>query len=115
MAKVELKGKIEEITVVYIVGEKGTKKQDLILKVPAYVDAFGDVKGKDEFWQISLMGDTIEKTNLNKDMIGRNAKVAAWLNSNMLPAREPGLADVYIINAMLAGIEIMPLKPAATV
>lgn len=110
MAKINLKGKVSAIYAPEVVGtgEKEIKKQTIIFLVPAWKDSFGDTKGKDEFWEIDIIGeDNIKKFALTDDMEGKNAIVDVYLNSNTIPAKpaagtEPAKPERRIINANLA-------------
>jgi hypothetical protein len=108
MASIELKAKIVAVGPCDFVGENKTPKQDIIVMVPGFVDGFGDKVGKDEQWKISVMGDNVAKLGIAPNAVDKKAKLKVYLNSNCLPAREAGKDDMYIINAVLASIEIIP-------
>lgn len=112
MAKLQLKGIIYAVEKPLFVGEKNTEKQLFYLKVPAYVDEFGDVRGRDELWQITVMGDNVRKFNLTTEVFeGKKAIVNLYVNSNYIePKKGPeGVierSEMYIVNLNLASIEI---------
>ena len=107
MASLELKGKIAWVGPVHLVGENRTQKQEFIFFVPGYVDGFGDKVGRDENWKISIMGENVAKIGMEPRLtVDKKAKVKIYLNSNYLPFVE-GKEPVYIINAVLASIEIL--------
>lgn len=114
MAKVTLKGKIYAVYSSEKIGtgEKETVKQTFIFLVPAWKDGFGDTKGKDEFWEIDIIGDdNIKKYGITADMENRNAVIDLYLNSNTIPAKaatkdDPARPEKRIINANLAAFAL---------
>lgn len=106
MAKIELKGTIVNVFPVEEIGDKKTPKQSIVVFVPAYKDEWGDVKGKDEHWQLDILGkDNIEKMGFNKTFEGMKGTFRVWLNSKLVQSKTPGNPDMYIINASLANTE----------
>lgn len=88
------------------VGEDNLKVQSFDFKVPAYRDEFGDVKGKDELWNIQIIGDAIDKHRVNDTLEGKKGHVKLWLNSKVVSS--PGKSDLCIVNVTLASYEILP-------
>ena len=105
MAKIELKGTIVQVCDVETVGEKSTKKQNIILKVLGYTDEFGDKKSDDEIWQLSLMGNRITKFDLQRSHELKKAKVTAYVSSRMVV--KDGGAAMYFISANIGDITIV--------
>ena len=64
MAKAALKGFFERIEPVNVYGEKNTRIQKVIFRVPGYTDAFGDKKSEDEYWRLDVMGERIDTFDL---------------------------------------------------
>lgn len=110
MPKITLKGTFISVTPARKVGETGKEIfiQDLIFKVPGYVDSFGDKKGQDEYWQIQIIGeDNVRKHNLSIDLETQKATLNVWINSKYLPGtQENKKPDMYIINAVLADYQL---------
>ena len=106
MASVILKGKIIHVGSVEFVGEKKTAKQDIILFVPGYTDGFGDKKGIDENWKISIMGKDVQQGGMAPNRVGEKASMKVYLNSKLVPSKTGG-EDMYIINAVLAEIQFI--------
>lgn len=106
MAKIELKGIIQKVGQVQTVGNNGTKKQSMILKVPAFRDQFGDVVGKDEEWELQVFGDRIQKFNLSGAMHGKRAKCTVFVNSNKF-IKNSDQSEGYAINATLGAVELV--------
>lgn len=110
MPKIQLKGKVSAVYAQETVGtgDKTLQKQTFIFLVPSWKDGFGDIKGKDEFWEIDVIGeDNIKKFALSTDMEGENAIVDLYINSNTIPAKpaagtEAAKPERRIINANLA-------------
>lgn len=110
MAKIQLKGKVFAVYTPEVVGtgDKTLKKQTIIFLVPAWKDQFGDEKGRDEYWEVDIIGDdNIAKFAIVQEYEGRNAVADLYLNSNTIPAKaatatEPARAERRIINANLA-------------
>ena len=107
MARLQLEGTIEFIGSIIEVGDKNTKKQTLMLLVPAEVDGFtGKERGKAEYWQIDAIGDDVERLALNDDMQGKKAIVKMYLNSNTVEDKKNAGQFIYIIGARLANVEL---------
>lgn len=51
------------------------KRQTIILLEPGYVDDFGEKKGRDNQWRVSIYGDRITKFAITSAHVGRKAKV----------------------------------------
>lgn len=84
MAKIELKGFIDAIGKEETFGEKNTRVQKIVFKVPPYTDEYGDTKGKPEYWEISVMGDKIDTLDLNNKITdSRKAKLKCFVNSKV--------------------------------
>jgi hypothetical protein len=108
MAKVELKGRIESVGKIEMLGENNTRVQQVVVMVPGYVDGFGDKKGKDEYWQLAVMGDNIEKFDIgNKNTDSRKAKITAFINSKVWYKKEDTdkLEPQYSMYGVLADVE----------
>jgi hypothetical protein len=106
MARLELSGKIEFIGDVVKVGEKGTDKQVLMLVVPPRKDEWSGAEyGEPEFWELSAIGDSVEKLKMTDAMVGKEAIVRVYLNSKAVK-KESGEGYFYPINANIAAIII---------
>lgn len=113
MAKIELKGTIQKVGPIQTVGGQGTKKQVVILKVPAFRDQFGDQVGKDEEWELQVFGDRVKNFNLNGALHGKRAKCTVYVNSKKFVKQSDG-TEGYAINATLGAIEVVAAaRPAA--
>lgn len=87
MAKpIVLKGFFTEILPIKAVTEK-LNIQDVIFKVPAYVNAFQEIQGSDEYWPISIIGDDKIKTFAILDEVAKltegflKAEIAVYVNA----------------------------------
>ncbi|WP_285055179.1 DUF3127 domain-containing protein [Pedobacter ginsengisoli] len=112
MAKLELKGMILTVNQPETVGEKNTKKQTFILKIPAYRDEYGDIRGKDEEWEIAVMGDNVDKFAMTRDHQGKKAKCSIYLNGQKYTKKSDN-TEGWIINATLAEITYADATAAA--
>lgn len=111
MAAIELKGRITEISKVEYVGEKKTAKQTFILSVAGWVDQFGDKKGKDEEWEIAILGDKVATVGLSPDKLKRKAVVKVIMNCfRVIPKDRPDAPPMFIINANLYDISFIDEK-----
>jgi hypothetical protein len=109
MPKVSLNGFVEKVGNVQFVGANNTAKQSFILKVPGYTDSFGEKKGPDDFWEITVMGDSIDKFNLHSRHVGSKVKTEVYINSRMFVSKkEETLGKIsYIVNVNLASIDFL--------
>ena len=104
MAKTNrLAGIIDFVSDVVSVGEKNTAKQDIVILVPGYVDRYGEKKGKDEYWQVSLFNDQIDKYNLYPHHIGKKVNFELYVRSTRYENREGRI--MYIVNNSFASFE----------
>jgi len=116
MARIELKGTFLAIEPVQTVGEKGTLKQVVIFETPAYRDEYGDIKGEDEQWELSVMGDSIAKLGLANNVIGRKAKVTVYVNSRRYEKTDEKTKVTkifYPVNLVLNKVEFAEVKQSA--
>lgn len=109
MAKITLKGIIHEVGNIEYVGEKEYPKQFIIIFVPEYVDEYGEKKGKDEHWQVTLFGNNVDKFNIQPRNLNAKVKVDLYLKSMKYEGRDGKIG--YMINADLASIEYVAAKP----
>lgn len=105
MAKIQLKGKFTLVMGAVPKGQNGLLVQNFEFTVPAYVDGFGDVKGKDEIWSIDIIGDKIKELNVTPKYEGKRAILDVFVNSNRFKVKETGL-DAFAINAVLWKVEL---------
>jgi hypothetical protein len=85
-----------------------TRVQKFVFLVPGYVDSFGDKKGKDEFWELSIMGDRIDEFKLPKTILESfKAKVTCYINSKLWYQKEDIQREKpqFSIYAVVAKIE----------
>ncbi len=108
MAQLQLKGFFTEICPIEEIGEKKTKIQKVIFRVPGYRDDFGDQKSADELWQLIVIGNNIDKLNLlAMDIEKPKASIKVFLNGRTwykkedLNKTEPN----YSIEAVLYEVE----------
>ena len=106
MAKLELKGKVMFVGGVETVGKNDLKKQQIIVTVPPYRDEFGDILGREENWQFSILGKKVEEFDFDDDMLLKKIHCKGFVNSNTV-INEDG-DEMYIIEAVLYSFEIIP-------
>ena len=104
--KANLKGVVKEVGPIETVGEKGTKKQTIILFVPGFVDQFGDKKGRDEHWPLDIMGDNVAKLNMQPTAIKQKAECTIYVSGTAFDKKDfSGVG--YAINANLVEIKLI--------
>lgn len=106
MAKIQLKGFLVNIGQLEEVGANKTIKQSVILKVPGYVDSFGDKKGNDEYWQIDMLNDAIDKFNIQERHKNAKVKADVYVNSNWWENKTTGKSGC-VVNVRMAAIEFV--------
>ena len=99
MAKIQLEGFVVDVGTVQYVGVNNTPKQNIIFKVPGYVDRFTGKQGQDDFWNITLMGTAIDKFNIHERHISLRAKAEVYVNSREYTSRDGNIG--YIVNVCL--------------
>jgi len=102
---IEIKALVEKINPAYTKSGNGkeTLVQTIILKVPGYVDQFGDKKGDDEYFEATLFNDKIKKLNLDPyELEGAKVKAKCFLNSNYYKEK-----NTYILNLLLHTLEVV--------
>ena len=104
MPKIPLNGFIEEVGNVHFVGNNNTAKQEILLRVPGYRDEFGEQKGPDDFWKITIMGDKIDKWNIHSRHIGSKVKTEVFINSRQYVSKKDNSIG-YMVNVTLATID----------
>lgn len=105
MPKIQLNGFIEEVSDIEYVGQNNLSKQAIILMVPGYTDEYGEKKGKDEHYQISLLGDSVDKFNIHPRHVGSKVKTEVYIKSSRYTNKEGKVG--YIVNINLASIEFI--------
>ena len=107
MAKITLKGFIANVGEIEEVGANKTFKQSVILKVPGYVDQFGEKKGNDEYWDMVLLGaDKIDRFNIQNRHKGAKVSCDVYINSNWYENKATGKTGC-IVNVNLAKIDFL--------
>lgn len=111
MAKLTLKGIVKQVKNEERVGAKAeTRKQSLILTVPAFVDAFGDKRGNDEEWSLDLLNERIDQFNLNTSLHGKKVVAEIYISSQRIISNKDN-SEMHIINARLAKLEVYQAQP----
>lgn len=107
MATTIIRGKIYEVSPVTLVGKNNDlKKQTIIVNVPPRVDDFGDVKGKEQFWEIAILGDDCDKFNIKQETHElKKAEFKMYLDSDIY--KQEGKKDIYPIQAKLADFKFL--------
>lgn len=106
--KAQIKGYVYKVSEPYTVGNNGTEKQDLILKQPARRNEFGEVKGKDEYFKLEIIGKKVAELNLNNSIAGALAECNVWFRSNYWQ-KEGNYG--FIIGAGLESIQLIGGNP----
>jgi hypothetical protein len=109
MAVLQLKGKIIAVGGVTEVGQNNLKKQLIHFQIPARRDDFGEVRGEDEIWELSVLGDKIEKLAFKPEMELKKATMNCFINSKTIPKTDEK-PEMYIINVVIASFELQPEK-----
>lgn len=104
MPKIPLNGFIEEVGNVHFVGQNNTAKQEILLRVPAYRDEFGETKGPDDYWKIAIMGDKIDRFNIHSRHVGSRVKSEVFVNSRQYTSKKDNTVG-YMVNVTLATID----------
>lgn len=104
MPKIPLNGFIEEVGNVSFVGANNTAKQEILLRVPAWRDEFGETKGPDDYWKIAILGDKIDRFNIHSRHIGSRVKSEVFVNSRQYYSKKDNSVG-YMVNVTLATID----------
>lgn len=105
MAKTELQGFLLRVSNVETVGEKQLQKQSILIKVPGYVDRFGERKTDDEIWQIDLFNKAIDKFNLHTRHQGQKVKAVVYINSRPYETKDGRKG--FLLNANLGTLDFL--------
>lgn len=100
----KITGTIHKVGEVTSFGTNGAK-QDIVIKVPGYVDRYSGERGQDEFYQVSLFNDQIEKRNLYPHHEGSKVEFELNITSREWTSKDGKL--MYIMNARFASLEFV--------
>lgn len=106
MAKISLKGWLVNVGDLVEVGANRTIKQSVIIKVPGWVDQFGEKKGRDEYWEADMLNDAIDKFNIRDHQKNAKVEVELYVNSSWYENKETGKTGC-IVNVRLASIKFL--------
>jgi hypothetical protein len=84
MAKIELKGTLTGVGAVELVGDRKMQKQCVVVECKAFIDDYGDAKGKDEQWLLEVIGDNVANLNLSEKMVGSKGKFTVFVESRLV-------------------------------
>lgn len=103
--KAELKGYLQSVGEAVNVGKESTLlKQEIVIMIPGYRDEFGEKKGKDEHWCISILGeDKIKALNLSKEMVRSKVVATVYINSREFTNQNNEV--FYNLNVNLSALE----------
>jgi hypothetical protein len=105
MAKTEIQGFLLRVSNIETVGEKQVQKQSILIKVPGYVDRFGERKTDDEIWQIDLFNRAIDKFNLHTRHQGQKVKAVVYINSRPYETKDGRKG--FLLNANLGSLDFL--------
>src|SRR5579862_7963649 len=108
MAALELKMIIKGVGEPGVAGdEKKTKKQFVVAHVPGYVDAFGEKKGRDEQWCLTILGDKVDALKADQSMVDKKAVIRFFINSFFVEEND-ARPSFYSVNCTIDSITIIP-------
>lgn len=108
--KVELKGILKDTGNIDFVGNNNTPKQVIVVFVPGYRDEFGEQKNKDEYWQIDVIGQRVERYNINEAWLNKKVELSIYISGNQFE-RKDGSGFGYSYNDNLAEIkQVVPVS-----
>lgn len=113
MSKVTMKGFITSVNPVATAQDQKTKYVNIHFVQPAYVDEFGEQKGKESEFKLSVFNDKITKL-LKPEWIGRDhvgdkrikCEVEVYLNGRYIPAKD-GIKEFYNVDLNLNKITVL--------
>lgn len=105
MSKITKLGIVKKVTAVETVGINSTKKQMLILHVPAYRDQFGQVKGQDDYFELTAIGKKVDDLKLSASLVEKKVEVECYLNGRQYDKADG--AKGYAHNLNLNSIKVL--------
>ena len=103
MAKIELKGIVKKVTSPEIVGNNNTKKQSVILFIPARTNEFNELIAPEEQWCLDLFNSKIENLKLDGSWHEKKVKATVYVSSRKVEKDDGSI--LYIVNSNLGAIE----------
>jgi hypothetical protein len=109
MAKLVLRGFFAACGQVEEVGEKKTKKLGFVLRIPAYVNEFQEVKGKEEHWLVDVLGDKITTSGVQGITAESKVSCDVFVNSFYQESKRPDIEGkpMYFVNVTLDKITVI--------
>lgn len=112
--KATIKGIIHAVGPVELVGASQTKKQGVILMIPGYTDSFGDKQGRDEHWQLDVIGDKVSQLNITSAFVGRRAECEVYITGKEYDKKDgSGKGYLYGVNLAKLTLKEQPQQAAA--
>jgi hypothetical protein len=102
-----LQGICQEVDEVIEVGANNTKKQLMRMSIPAYTDRWGETKGKAQQWELTALGASVERLDMDEDLIGEKIEVTCYVESYLVEGKEAG-KTFFSTNTNIASIKIIP-------
>ena len=90
MAKLMLKGWFEEIHPVTEIGDKKTKKQQVIFTLPGFRDEYNGVDREPEPWLINIIGKKVDEFNLTLKDCQKRAEITVFIKGFAAPNKITG-------------------------
>lgn len=106
MATTTIKGRIDLVNPVKLVGENRTQIQTIQVFVPGYHDGFKQV-GRDQLWQLQVIGpDKITSLSLTDKLLGKIATIQCYIDSQYVEPKVEGQDGFFSVNVTIKSMEV---------
>lgn len=109
MAQVTVRGYLTQVGPVLEVGENKTKKQEIVVMIPARKDEFGvEYPGaKAQQWQIISLGESTVKNPVGLDMVDKKVEVNVYVEGYLFAPSDTTKEPFFTREFKLASIKIL--------
>jgi len=105
MPTTTFKGIVQSVTM-ETYGEDNTgKRQNIVVLVPGYTDAYGDKKGADEIYEVNQFNEGITKNVITEEDVNRKIDLELYLKGRAFDKKD-GTGKAYIIGLSVKSMKL---------
>ena len=105
MPTTTFKGIVQSVTMETYGEDNSGKRQNIVVLVPGYTDAYGDKKGADEIYEVNQFNEGITKNVITEEDVNRKIDLELYLKGRAFDKKD-GTGKAYIIGLSVKSMKL---------